>query len=296
MMGTSSCAIIFSYNSQMDVEFYVRNFDALQLDKMIICAEGDLDISKIRVMAEGKNIDLILCSERLGKTNAYNSALKHMDCDLAFLISGDVRFDPGIIKKIERKIAGNEIIIPRVLPVPSEKLASKIASVMWNVHDTYLTSSDDFYVKSGGEFQAIPAKFLINLPPVVNDDEFLCLSAKRDGAMVLYSDDFIVHNWVPETFHDLLIQRIRVNFGHMEMERHFGKSSSLILNFPRNIKKSVLLMKTHLKRYPSDIAFIFPAILIELISITYAFFDFKTYRGHMLWKVVKTSKDSGNGT
>ena len=280
----------------MDVEFFVKNFDTLQLDKMIICAEGDLNVSKIRHMAEGKNIDLILGSERLGKTNAYNSALKRMNCDLAFLISGDVRFDPSIIKKIEMKITGNEIIIPRVLPVPSEKLASKIASVMWNVHDTYLTSSDDFYVKSGGEFQAVPAKFLIDLPPVVNDDEFLCLSAKRDGAMVLYSDEYIVHNWVPETFHDLLIQRIRVNFGHMEMEKYFGKSSSLILNFPKNIKKSVLLMKNHLKRFPLDMAFILPAILIELVSIIYAFFDFKTYRDHKLWKIVNTSKDSGNGT
>ena len=293
-MNVSSCAVVFSFDSQTDVEFYVKNFEAMQVTGMIICAEGDLDIPKLSEMARGKNIDLMLGGERLGKTGAYNGALKHMDCDLVFLISGDIRFDPDIIKSIENRMLNNEILIPKVVPAPTEKLAGKIATVMWNIHDTFLASPDDFHIKSGGEFQAIPSKFLINLPSVVNDDEFLCLSAIIGGGRILYSSDYVVRNWVPESFHDLLIQRTRINFGHMEMNGYFGTSSSLSLNFFRNIKKSVMLIKNHLERYPDDMRFIMPALLIELVSIIHAFFDIKTSRGHLLWKVVSHSSDSGN--
>jgi len=289
-----SSAVIFSYGSQSDVEYYLKNFEKMGLESMIVCTEGDLDLTRIDKLIQGKNVELLFNRERIGKSTAYNNALKHVKSSIVFLISGDVRFDPHIIKIMEESMEEDEIVIPRVVPFGTESLAGKIASFMWNVHDTCLDSDDRVYMKSGGEFQALRTKGLVIMPRVINDDEYICLNALSSGMKVRYRRDLVVRNWVPETLKELLNQRIRINFGHMEMKRYFGKNSSLSLNFIRNIRKSLKIMEKHLLRYPKDMRYILPAFVLEIASIAFAFMDLKRSRGHLLWDIVSSSHDFGN--
>ncbi|WP_393970866.1 glycosyltransferase [Oxyplasma meridianum] len=289
-----SSAIVFSYDSQSDVEYYIKNFEKMGLESMIICTEGDMDLSRVENLIQGKSVELVFNRERLGKSAAYNNAMKLASSDIVFLISGDVRFDPHEINIMEESMKDDEIIIPRVVPFETGSRAGRIASFMWNLRDTCLDSDDWGYPKSGGEFQALPSKCLVIIPNVINDDEYICLNAHSNGMRVVYRRDLVVRNWVPETFRELLIQRVRINYGHLEMKKYFEKSASLSLNFIRNIRKSFRIMKKHFLRYPEDIRYILPAFALELTSIVYAYFDLKRSRNHLLWRMVSTSHDPGN--
>ena len=286
-----SSAIVFSYDSNSDVEYYIKNFEKMGFGSMIICAEGNPNLSNIESLLKGKNVELIFNRERTGKSAAYNNALKHVNSDIVFLVSGDVRFDPDIINTMEVCLKEDEIIIPRVLPFETESLAGRIASLMWNVHDTCLDSDDRDYLKSGGEFQALYSKCLVSMPKVINDDEYLCLTAHLTGMKVRYHRELVVRNWVPETFKDLLNQRVRINYGHLEMKKYFGKSTSLSLNFIHNMRKSFRIMKKHFSGYPDDIAYILPALALELVSIASAYLDMKRSRSHIFWDIVSSSHD-----
>lgn len=290
-----SSAIIFSYDSSGDVEYYIKNFEKMGFGRMIICAEGDLNLSDIETLMKGKNVDFIFNRERSGKSASYNNALKHVNSDIVFLVSGDVRFDPDVIIAIEDHMKEDEIIIPRVIPFETESLAGRIALFMWNVHDTCLDSDDQDYLKSGGEFQALCSKCLVSMPEVINDDEYLCLTAHLTGMKVRYRRELVVRNWVPETFKGLLNQRIRINYGHLEIKEYFGKSASLSLNFLGNMRKSFKIMKKHFSRYPDDVPYILPALALELVSIAFAYLDMKRSRNHIFWDIVSKSHDSGGG-
>lgn len=288
-----SSAIVFSYDSQGDVEYYIKNLERMGFGSMIVCAEGDLDLSRISSLMKGKNVEFIFNRERIGKSAAYNNALKRINAEIVFLISGDVRFEPDIVNTIEKCMKEEEIIIPRVQPFGTESLAGKLASFMWNVHDTCLDSDDQDYLKSGGEFMALCSKCLVNMPRVINDDEYICLTAHLNGTRVRYNREIVVRNWVPETFREILVQRIRINFGHLEMTRYLGKSASLSLNFLHNMGKSFRIMKKHFSRYPDDIPYILPALVLEMTSIVWAYMDLKRSRSHLFWKIVSGSHDFG---
>jgi hypothetical protein len=80
------------------------------------------------------------------------------------------------------------------------------------------------------------------------------------------------------------------------MKKYFGKSASLSMNFLGNMRKSFKIMKKHFSRYPDDVPYVLPALALELVSIACAYLDMKRSRSHILWDIVSSSHDCGDGT
>ena len=214
-------------------------------------------------------IDLRFEKHRLGKVESFNRAVHGLDSDITFLVSGDVRFEPSIFNQLEQYFADDVgMVIPRVVPSPPQTLAESAGNVIWLLHDIILENA---YRKSkyfcGGEFQAVKHPMPLFSPEIVNDDEFLCHQVYASGRKVVYAKGVKVTNFMPTHFKQLLQQRVRINFGHLQSKKVNGWHSSISIDGFRDTKGSAGALFKFLQRYKKMSFALFVAFVIEMFSI-----------------------------
>ena len=285
---TSTSGIFFSYSSQNDIDFLSDNLYSTKLDRIILAVGGNISIPHEFEKPGNSRLEFIMEERRLGKSESFNRTIRMVNTDITFLVSGDVRFDPSIFEKITARFQENTgMIIPRVVAGGPGNVAGRIGRLMWNLHDTFM----DFMEKGGmffcgGEFQAIRGAQKIDFENVVNDDEFLCHQAFSSGRKIEYARDLVINNRVPGTLKKLMMQRIRVNFGHLQFtgEKRENSSMSLMGFSLLGTMASILLL--HFRRFRMDL-FILPiAAVFEFVSLIIAKKDFRKGVKHSIWSIV----------
>lgn len=239
------------------------------LDKVILAIGGNIALGKMKNSYGFSKVDLRFEQERLGKVESFNRALQGLESDITFLVSGDVRFDPSIFKKLPEYFDEDVgMVIPRVIPAPPHTLAEMAGSVIWIIHDITLENADrESKYFCGGELQAVKHPLPLQSSEIVNDDEFLCHQVYSSGKRIVYAREVEIVNFMPRNFRQLLKQRVRINFGHLQSKRINGWHSSISIGGFRDIKTSVetLLKFLQLNRklnFP-----LFLAIIVETVSI-----------------------------
>ena len=288
-----SSAIFFSYSSQRDFNSILDNLEKYKVDQVILAVGGLPDIESSSGKLNNRRVTLLYEESRLGKSNSFNRAIEHVNGDLTYIISGDVRFEPDIFAKCENRFAENVgMLIPMVEPDAPENFAEHVGVVMWHMRDVFL----DYMQKhgrffSGGEFQAVRNPIKINFKDIVNDDEFLCHHIYSSGLRILYDREIVVQNFVPDRLRELLQQRTRVNFGHYESRKYNNVHSSLSLMIPEDFRSAWNILLQFLKRYPGDTLFIFFSGIIEILSLIMSRRAFRRGSKLNVWKIVNTRKD-----
>lgn len=285
---TSTSGIFFSYSSQNDVDFLSNNLYSAKLDRIILAVGGNISIPREFKKPGNSRLEFIMEEKRLGKSESFNRNIRLANTDIAFLVSGDVRFDPSIFEKITARFHENTgMIIPRVVAGGPGNVAGRIGRLMWNLHDTFM----DFMERRGmffcgGEFQAIRGAEKIDFENAVNDDEFLCHQAYSSGRAIEYARDLVINNRVPGTLRRLMMQRIRVNFGHMQFTGEKRENSSMSLMGLSRLGTMASILLLHFRRFKMDL-FIFPlAVIFEFISLIIARKDYRKGVNHSIWSII----------
>ena len=281
-------AIIFSYNDGDLVLSPLNSVLKSDVDQVFLLYGGD-SISKEVTRIEDTRLIKVLERERKGKVKALNSIVANVFGDLVFLISGDVSFDPSLIRKCEDSFTGTTgAVAVRVIPLNSGTLTEKMGSLMWEMHDAqmeYLSKKNSNV--HGGEFICVRKGLLHNVPEVINEDAFLCISAANKGLSVNYLEEGEVHNFVPSNLFDLFQQRRRVNFGHLEMMEMGWNPRIMDTLLFKQTSLFLEIFVTFLKRKKWSLISLPGAISIEILANLSARVDSLFGKDHRKWVQVK---------
>lgn len=270
-----------------------------RIDEMIVVCSGCSDRSpKIAsTYAErDKRVRLIIEPFRRGKASAINEILKQSKGDVLFFISGDVIPAAGTIEKLLTAMADQEIGAIGANPIPNEldgHSAGAIGSLMWSLHElTMSTQSQSRKLnRVSGELFCMRRNLAGPVPPeIVNDDDYLALEVSQVGKRILYMADAHVHIRLPENIPDLIRQRSRVIYGHLQIRRMTGRTprvlEALAVNEPLT---AISIIASVLSRNPRMIFFLIALSLIEAFATFKATVSFILGRSYVPWPIVVRS-------
>ncbi len=225
--------------------------------------------------------------ERLGKSESLNKSFKYALGDLVFIVSGDIFVENNVFDRCAGAFSDDiGVIVPHVIPAPMGGIHGRIGRALWELHDCELRYMSAKNLNAhGGEFIAIRKKLLSDLPRIVNDDAYLCVSARNSGYRVVYRDDILVTNELPGTLFDLFVQRIRINFGHQELLKL--KIDPLVMTtLIRTDRRTFFsIMASFLKRYPEEI-FILPVVcFMESLALLVAWYHARKGKSYHKWPI-----------
>ncbi len=288
---TLTAGIFFSYSSQADTDYILDKLSIMKLDKIVLAIGGDVSVVGME-NDQYKGVELRFEKERLGKVESLNRALEGLNSDITFLVSGDVRFDPYVFQQLSTYFDENVgMVIPRVVPFPSSSFAGRVSAVMWMIHDITLENA---YEASkyfcGGEMQAVKHPAPIVSPEIVNDDEFLCHQVYSSGRKIVYAREVEVVNYMPGNFKQLLKQRIRINFGHLQSKKMNKWHSSISMNGFSDVKESIGILLKFNKRHRRLTFLLMVSFLIEVLSIVIAMIQKLRGQSYRYWQL-KTNEE-----
>ena len=287
-MNLQKTAIIFSYNDGDLVLSPLKSVLKSDVDQVFLLYGGDPIPEEISRIQDNRLIK-VLEKERKGKVKALNSISSNILGDIVFLISGDVSFDPSLIKRCEDSFTGTTgVVSVRVLPSNTRNYTEKIGALMWEMHDLQLSILSESGINvHAGEFLCVRKGLLRDLPEVINEDEFLCIEAANNSLSVKYLKDQEVHNYVPSNLVDLLQQRRRVNFGHIEIEKIGWDPRIMDTLVFSETPLFLVIFSTFLKQKKWNVATLFGAVSIEILANLSARMDSYFGKDHRKWTMVK---------
>ena len=287
-MNLKKTAIIFSYNDGDLVLSPLKSVLKSDVDQVFLLYGGDPIPEEISRIQDNRLIK-VLEKERKGKVKALNSISSNILGDIVFLISGDVSFDPSLIKRCEDSFTGTTgVVSVKVLPSNTRNFTEKIGALMWEMHDLQLSILSESGINvHAGEFLCVRKGLLRDLPEVINEDEFLCIEAANNSLSVKYLKDQEVHNYVPSNLVDLLQQRRRVNFGHIEIEKIGWDPRIMDTLVFSETPLFLVIFSTFLKQKKWNVATLFGAVSIEILANLSARMDSYFGKDHRKWTMVK---------
>ncbi|MCW6157946.1 MAG: glycosyltransferase family 2 protein [Thermoplasmatales archaeon] len=287
-MKLKKTAIIFSYNDGDLVLSPLRSVLKSDVDQIFLLYGGK-SISEEIGRIEDNRLIKVLERERRGKVRALNFISSNIWGDIVFLISGDVSFEPSLIKRCEDAFTGTTgVVSAKVLPSNTRNYTERVSTLMWEMHDLQLSiMSNRGSNVHAGEFLCVRKGLLRDLPEVINEDEFLCIKAANNGLSVKYLEDQEVHNFVPSNPVDLFQQRRRVNFGHIEIEKIGWDPRIMDTLVFRETPLFLEIFSTFLKKKKWSVGTLFGAFSIEFLANLSARMDSYFGKDHRKWIMVK---------
>jgi cellulose synthase/poly-beta-1,6-N-acetylglucosamine synthase-like glycosyltransferase len=267
------------------------------LNEIIVVASG-LDPSA-RALLKGstnRHANMVLIEEptRRGKAEAINRIIDQFAGEFLVLVNSDAHPMPGSISKLLRVISGdNAVGLVSASPVIQDGrgVTGAVAKLMWDAHNECLTTLNRTEQNNHccDELIIIRAKALNKLPnDAVNDGAYLAGAAHRAGYTISFCHEARVRIDVPERFGELLRQRRRIVYGHVQILRSVGESprtlESMIFNKP-GLGLSILIRT--LARSPKSALILPVAVVGEFFSVTRAALDtLVPTKKHVPWERV----------
>ncbi len=231
------------------------------------CTDGSDDIIR-KYCNKHKKIKLITEPERRGKSAAINKFIAASQTDLLIIESGDTIPAKDVVEKLIVPFQEPKIGMTGGRPKPENEPNSFIGyciNLLWNLHHEMAMISPKL-----GEMIAFK-KIFEKIPNDSAVDEASIEAVIRDkGLKLKYIPDAIIHNKGPENLKDFIIQRRRIEAGHLWIKQ--------MQNYSVSSQNSDLLLKLALdeiKRKPEKIFFLISTAFIEILSRFLGWFDLK---------------------
>ncbi len=266
----------------------------LTLRKVVLVASGcePSAVAGARELTEhDQRVILIEEPTRRGKSTAINQIIENFEGDLLVLVNSDALPEPDAISKLLRVMEEDDNIgLVSASPVVVAKTGttSRILQLMWATHNECLLrlSDSDRNNHCCDELVVIRSDALSKLPPdTVNDGAYLAGNAYKAGYSIKFSEEARVRIDVPLSFTDLMRQRRRIVYGHVQIWKSVGESprtlESMLLSNP--LMSFSILIRTLAKSPRLALALPFAAIG-EAVSIVLAMYDNMTdTKKHARW-------------
>jgi cellulose synthase/poly-beta-1,6-N-acetylglucosamine synthase-like glycosyltransferase len=255
------------------------------------CSEKTLAIAR-KMATRDPRIRLIEHERRTGKADAINEIFRETEGDFLVYVNADALIStnsiPALLKSIEED-EGAGFISGRPMFVRPRGLMSDVLDVMWSSHN--LLSSDPSQTEQSNhgtdELMVIRSELLPNLPPgVVNDGAYIAGRIREMGFRVGFQPEAVVQVDVPRKMADLIRQRRRILFGHIQVKRLVGKAprtvETMMFFSPSESVKIVIHM---LSSRPKLVLVLPVAAMGELIALSGALWDtVSSSQSHGIWK------------
>jgi biofilm PGA synthesis N-glycosyltransferase PgaC len=197
--------------------------DCVQIDEILVVSSGSTDgTDEIvrRWAAKEPRIRLIRQDRRDGKASAINRFLREARNEVLVLESADTLPLPNTVELLVSPLASEEVGMTGARPVPTNSrktLLGGIIHLMWELHHRLALEKPKL-----GEMVAFK-KVVRSIPPQSAVDEASLEAAIREkGLELVYVPGAIVYNRGPENFRDFLVQRRRIQAGHLWLKANFG--------------------------------------------------------------------------
>ena len=255
------------------------------------CSESTLQAAR-ETAARDRRLKLFEHEKRTGKADAMNEIFAETEGDFLVYVNADAMIDatsiPVLLKSIERdKWVG--FVSGRPVFARPEGLISDVLDMMWSSFD--LLSSDPYQSAQRNhgtdELMVIRSELLTELPGgVVNDGAYIAGRIREMGLRISFQPDAVVHIDVPRRMIDLIRQRRRILFGHIQVKRLVGKAprtvETMMFFSPTESFKIVTMM---LAKKPKRVLVLPVAAMGELIALSGALWDtLVSNAGHAVWK------------
>jgi cellulose synthase/poly-beta-1,6-N-acetylglucosamine synthase-like glycosyltransferase len=264
--------------------------------KKVVLVASDVSEEALRAarrMAAGdRRVKLIEHPERTGKADAINEVFREAEGDFLVYVNADALINansiPALLKTIEED-RGAGFISGRPIFERPGGLVSDVLDVMWTSHNLLSTDPNQRRQSNHGtdELMVIRSELLPELPHgVVNDGAYIAGRIREMGFRVGYEPEAVVQIDVPRRMIDLIRQRRRILFGHIQVKRLVGKA-------PRTIETMMFFSPTHsakivirmLANRPRRVLVLPVAMVGELIALSGALWDtLVSSASHAVWK------------
>lgn len=262
---------------------------ALQSDatKIIVIGGGNIPWDEIEIIDDDRLIK-IHENTRKGKAIAIMNSIDLLNEDIVFIVSGDIILDSTIFTRIFRKF-DKEVgaVIPKISVINSSNIWEKACRVVWDLHDSQIKIMTSLSQRAhGGELIAVRREILSDFKEVINDDAYLCLKSIEMGMKVIYDDESVVKSVVPSNFFDIITQRRRIIYGHMQLMKM--KMDPMVMDtlLFNNIRIFFLIFVDFIRKHREDLLYLPITVAAETISMILARIDFISGKDHRVWRIV----------
>lgn len=262
---------------------------ALQSDaaKVVIVGGGNIPWNEIESINDNRLIR-IHENTRKGKSRAIMNSISLLNEDIVFIVSGDIILDSTIFMDIFRKFDREVgVVVPKVSVINSTNIWEKACRAIWDIHDSQIKIMTSLSMNvHGGELIAVRREILLDFREVINDDAYLCLRSIEMGMKVIYDDGSVVKSVVPSNFFDIITQRRRIIYGHMQLMRMRMDPMVMDTLLFNNIRIFFLIFVDFIKRHREDLLYLPITLAAETTSMILAKIDILSGRGHRIWRIV----------
>lgn len=266
----------------------------LMLRKIVLVASG----CEPKAMAFARELArrdqrFVLVEEprRTGKSAAINMIIERVDGQFIVLVNSDALPERGAISKLLREIAEDRNVgMISASPLVGGKtgLIGAVSELMWGVHNECLLRLNENGRNNHccDELIVVRSEALHKLPAeTVNDGAYLAGTAYQVGYSIKFSQEARVIIDVPSILVDLIRQRRRIVYGHLQIWKSVGESprtlESMLVKSP--LLSLSILVKT-LSRSPRLTLALPVALVSEAVSVVLAMCDnLSSGKKHTLW-------------
>ena len=233
--------------------------------------------------------------ERHGKAEAINRILGRSHAPFFLLANADARPDQGAIAKLLSAMGSDEKIgavsaVP--VPEPGSGLMSSLLSLMWGAHNDCSVTLNHMNVSNHAcdELVLLRRTAITALPEnTVNDGAFFAGTARLRGYSIKVSMGAQVRIRTPRRMADVILQRRRILFGHLQVWRRIGAPpktiESLLFISPAT---SLRLLVATLARRPRAVLVLPVAFVGEAYAVILSILDtVRSTRAHAIWRRIR---------
>jgi len=256
---------------------------AVGLRKVVLVASdaSEETLRAARMMAaRDHRLKLFEHEKRTGKADALNEIFRETEGDFLVYVNADALINavsiPALLKSIEED-EGAGFISGRPIFVRPGGLISDVLDVMWTSHN-FLSSDPDQRSQSNhgtDELMVIRSELLPELPSgVVNDGAYIAGRIREMGYRIGYQPEAAVQIDVPRRMVDLVRQRRRILFGHIQVKRLVGKAPRTVetMMFFSPVRAASIVIRM-LANKPRRVLILPVATVGELIALSGALWD-----------------------
>lgn len=265
----------------------------IQIDEILVVSSGSTDGTDLIVGQWEKRDDrvrLLRQSKREGKASAINFFLQEARNKIIVLESADTLPLPNTVELLVRPLQDERVGMTGTRPVPvnpKDTFVGSVVHLMWELHHRLALESPKL-----GEMVAFRKVMDGISPESAVDEASLEAALHQAGFTLLYVPEAIVLNKGPESVRDLIVQRRRIQAGHLWLRANFGY---------RVATKSVLRILKHLlqatPRSAKGLLVAAGAMMLEAVGRGLGWFDFKVFRKNpFVWEVAQSTKSLGGQT
>jgi glycosyltransferase involved in cell wall biosynthesis len=267
----------------------------LFLHRIVIIASGcsERALSHAKILAEDDHrILLVEESARRGKAEAINIIIERFNEDYLVFVNGDAIPYPGAIERLLRVITEDRNV-GAVSGAPTFEAGAGMTSdalkLMWMVHNDCSSSLNHKGISNHGsdELMALRSDVVVRLPRgLVNDGGYLTGLAYARGYKIRFCKDAAVKISVPSRFSDVIGQRRRIIFGHIQVWKMLGSSPRTVESMLcRSPAAGLSILVRNIARRPGLIKSLPIVALGEVIASLAAIFDtLSSSEKHVVWK------------